>query len=135
MERHNTENNKKNDVLMKTLELKENENNSLKKENETLKEYNLVNLDGLNGQQLHELELKMLSNIKKLKEKKEQLTKDQLSQMQDESLCIICKDNKKNVAIEGCYHVDICDKCRDGLPRKNCPRCHTSFEKTILLNV
>merc|ERR1712150_130751 len=97
------------------------ENNALKQEMMELKETN---------KKLKELEDKMNENLQKLRRRREQL----LAQEKDKSLCILCYENKKCILIQGCNHLDICERCKNKLEPKKCPRCQETFKKTIKVN-
>ena len=92
-----------------------------------LREYKLENINGLNENQLKNLEERMKENLSKIKERREEL-------MENKSICIICKENPKNIVIQGCNHFDICETCKDNLPRNQCPRCQKAFKKTLKIN-
>ena len=148
MENKNKELEETNNAMIKFMEICTNDNTKLKQENNELKAkyvrlnmdvkvykeeikrlkmYKLGNINGLNDTELKEVEKTMNENLQKIKQRREEL-------IQDKSLCIICKDNPKDIVIQGCNHFDICDECKNGLPTKKCPRCQKPFKKTLKLN-
>ena len=60
----------------------------LKEDNESLKRYNLKNLDRLNVEQLRTLKLKMEHNLKQIRDRKESIREDQV-------LYILCLERRK----------------------------------------
>ena len=51
------------------------------------------------------------------------------SEEKNESYCIICLDNKKNIVFLPCAHFVSCMEC--GLSMKNCPVCRTKIQATV----
>ena len=98
-----------------------------KKEIELLKQYNLRNIETMNREKLQELENKMKNNLQEISQQRERM-------MDDSLLCIICFKNEKNVLIHGCNHFEVCSGCLVTLPKKECPRCHTPFANTTVIN-
>ena len=103
------------------------ENKEYKGTIKRLEHFDIGNLNELNNEKLKELEIKMTENVKKIREKRDQIK-------ENESLCILCYENKKCIVIQGCNHLDICEQCKDNLPSKKCPRCQKLFKKTLKLN-
>jgi serine/threonine protein kinase len=54
---------------------------------------------------------------------------------EDENNCCICMDNKRNILVQPCMHLCICNVCQSGLPNNECPLCRgpiTSLTKVHL---
>ena len=45
---------------------------------------------------------------------------------EDPKLCMIGTENPKN-----CRHFDMCEKCKNDMAPKKCPRCQKAFAKTV----
>ena len=133
-----------NDALKKDITKLKESNNTLQADNtklnkqikeyedkmESMKKYDLGNMRAINEIKLKQLEDKMNENLQKIRRKREEL----LEQEKEKSLCMLCYTNKKNILIQGCNHFDICEECKNNLPRKTCPRCQSPFKNTIKLN-
>ena len=133
--RHNSSLKQENNTLQTQLKARDEENNVLRIKIAKLnKEINLGNLHGLNEEQLKELEVRMTNNIKKMTENITKIRERKEELNQDKSLCMLCCQNKKCIVIQGCNHLDICEQCKNNLPRKKCPRCQSPFKKTIKVN-
>jgi L-lactate utilization protein LutB len=85
-----------------------------KSEIQTLKEPNRVKEQQMNGTQ-------NVPTSKKISK--------QESEEKNESYCIICLDNKKNIVFLPCAHFVSCMEC--GLSMKNCPVCRTKIQATV----
>ena len=96
--------------------------------------YNLDNIDALNQDELDELETALQNKINELKSGIESEIKAREDWIDDNLNCIFCSENRKNIIIEGCNHVDICDECESKLERKNCPRCGEPFKNVLKIN-
>eukprot|EP01083_Nonionella_stella_P145225 454683_1 len=105
------------------------------KENE-MRHHNKMNLynlqmeefDVLSLEQLNELELKLHSGLNMIKEARDRLLENKL-------YCIICLKNAKNMFIQECGHMDICNQCEQNLPSKVCPRCQKAFVNITKVNI
>ena len=74
-------------------------NDKYKKEIERLNNHKLGNINGLNQIKLDQLENTMIENLQRIKERRKEL-------IEDKTLCMICKDNPKNIVVQGCNHAD-----------------------------
>eukprot|EP01083_Nonionella_stella_P088729 247484_1 len=107
----------------------------LNKENE-MRHHNKMNLynlqmeefDKLSLEQLDELELKLYGGLNMIKEARDRLLENKL-------YCIICLKNAKNMFIQECGHMDICNQCEQNLPSKVCPRCQKAFVNITKVNI
>eukprot|EP01083_Nonionella_stella_P182332 655769_1 len=105
------------------------------KENE-MRHHNKMNLynlqmeefDVLSLEQLNELELKLHGGLNMIKEARDRLLENKL-------YCIICLKNAKNMFIQECGHMDICNQCEQNLPSKVCPRCQKAFVNITKVNI
>merc|ERR1712150_15465 len=122
---------KETNKTLKANNIKLNQDNEEYKDTmESMNRYDLGNMNVMNEVKLKELEDKMNENLQKLRRRREQL----LAQEKDKSLCILCYENKKCILIQGCNHLDICERCKNKLEPKKCPRCQETFKKTIKVN-
>ena len=111
---------------------------NLKEENVTLRmqltqiDIDTTNIDVLDEEELNELELKLQdkyqSNLQVIREARELLMDNKLR-------CSVCLTNQKNIVIQGCNHLELCDECEGQLERKICPRCDKIFKDVIKLNM
>eukprot|EP01083_Nonionella_stella_P167976 565884_1 len=99
----------------------------LQKEIEQLKNGD-VRYDTLNYEALDAMELRLQSQITKIKKAKERLLENKL-------YCIACLEKQKNIVIEGCNHLDLCHQCEQKLQPKICPRCQVPFTNVIKLKI
>ena len=54
---------------------------------------------------------------------------------EDSKDCVICIDRLKNVVfIDGCRHLEICNKCESDMDLKHCPRCNCKYSKIKLID-
>lgn len=56
------------------------------------------------------------------------------SQIIEEELCAICMENRRNLALDPCGHLYVCDQCEDDLrsqPEPKCPICMDPFRSTL----
>lgn len=78
----------------------------------------------------------ILSNVESLKNriiKRENEDSDDVETVDavpinDDTLCSICMDNKKNILLRPCKHLCICDSCNKYLEK--CPLCRTNISST-----
>ena len=109
-----------------------NDIDAYKKQIKVLKTYDLRNLeiDGLNEEQLKDLEVRAASNVTEIGKRKEELTNRKLQRLEETqhlSLCKGCMKREKNVMILDCGHSEFCSICLPGF--KDCPRCGQSFDQ------
>lgn len=55
---------------------------------------------------------------------------------QDEMLCIVCQDRRKEIVIQSCRHFVFCLRCENDYSarnptRKECPICRKEYKKTL----
>ena len=55
----------------------------------------------------------------------------QLSAIDEEHLCVICEDARKQVMILPCRHMCLCTKCADSHQIKECPLCRGKVESSM----
>lgn len=55
----------------------------------------------------------------------------QKSNDEDENLCVICEDGKKQVVLLPCKHMCLCKACADFDKIKECPLCRTKVESSM----
>ena len=92
-----------------------------------LKDYT-QNINALNIEQLDLLKQRFEYKLAKIAKAKEKI-------FESEVLCMICKDNQKNILIQGCNHYVICDKCENRLYRKRCPQCQKPYSNVIKVSI
>ncbi len=63
------------------------------------------------------------------------ISNEEQNEINDESLCIICKQNKKIYAVVPCGHLIFCESCREKYKSDECPICRSSIEKTLKIFV
>lgn len=61
----------------------------------------------------------------------EKLQLNSLSDVKDESLCIICLERLKCVALIPCGHVNCCVECSTSLSKSTCPTCRSQIKSTF----
>ena len=113
--------------MLTTLEGIATENNKLKKQFESVKDY-AVDIDGLNIEQLDALEIRLQHKMDQIKDTRKRL-------YESERCCVICMDNQRNVVIRGCNHLVICDGCEAQLESKKCPQCQKSYSNVLKLQM
>eukprot|EP01083_Nonionella_stella_P253004 871060_1 len=80
----------------------------------------------LNLEELNVLESELQSAINGIKDAKERLLENRL-------LCVVCLTNSKNMVLQPCGHLDVCNQCEAKLPSKICPRCQQPFTNVIAI--
>jgi hypothetical protein len=58
-------------------------------------------------------------------------TSEKKVKQDDQVLCVICMDNQRNILLDSCHHVCMCNKCYDKLQVKSCPICKKNIDKII----
>eukprot|EP01084_Bolivina_argentea_P177457 306867_1 len=76
--------------------------------------------DTLEIKELNELELKLHKAMNKIQKTRVRLIEHKFN-------CIVCLDKPKNILIEGCNHVVLCDHCEKKLNAKVCPMCQAPY--------
>eukprot|EP01083_Nonionella_stella_P186142 680714_1 len=80
----------------------------------------------LNLEQLNTLESELHNGLNVTKEARERLLENRL-------LCVICLTNSKNIVMQPCGHLDVCNECEATLPSKTCPRCQRPFNNCVAI--
>lgn len=69
--------------------------------------------------------------INAIEEKKS--TEDADEEKQNESRCVVCLENRKNVLILPCSHMCICTGCSDNKSLDKCPICRSTIEGKLIV--
>eukprot|EP01083_Nonionella_stella_P146841 462398_1 len=80
----------------------------------------------LNLEQLNSLESELQNGMNRIKKARDRLLENTL-------LCSICLANSKNVVMQPCGHLDVCNQCEPKLPSKTCPRCQQPFTHCVVI--
>eukprot|EP01083_Nonionella_stella_P042788 115505_1 len=80
----------------------------------------------LNLEQLNSLENELQNGMTVIKEARERLLENKL-------LCVICLTNSKNIVMQPCGHLDVCNQCETQLSPKTCPRCQRPFTNCVAI--
>ena len=94
---------------------------------DNLKDYT-QNINALNVEQLDLLKQRFEYKLNQIARAKEKI-------FENEVLCMICMDNRKNVLIQGCNHYVMCDKCEARLYRRKCPKCQKTYSNVMKIFV
>ncbi len=70
-----------------------------------------------------EIEQELLNKELLLKENQKVLG----SEEEEASLCVVCQDAKKVVALIPCGHVCLCEGCEHDLQKRRCPMCNKDY--------
>ena len=91
-------------------------------------EINPGNIQRLNLKQLNELERALSIAKKYVKQQRDE-------RLENKYLCVACLENEKNISIDGCCHVALCDKCEQKMQKKICPICRNPYNKITKLKL
>ena len=112
-----------------------------KKAREKLEEEDIINdiNDSItNIESINQEKKKLKQEKEKLKQEKEniELEKEKIKklekvfkQKEEDELCLICLDNKKNYMFEPCMHISICYECQLMYKKKICIQCRQPIKK------
>jgi len=120
--------------LSKEKEILQEDNHELKNEVQKYKRICGENVEGLSLEQLQQLVKQQEEVVAKIKEALSKVVSNKLDEIKGERMCSLCCEQEKNVMLNPCGHVKICDKCAEK-ELKRCPYCGKdieSFQKVYL---
>jgi len=80
---------------------------------------------------IHEKE-RVIEDKERIIEDKERIIEDR-ERIIDETLCVCCLENRRNVTFDKCAHLAFCDECERQNQSKECPICRTAYTRTKTL--
>ena len=83
-------------------------------------------LKTLTFDELDVLETKLLSAMTRIQSARQEMVENKLC-------CIVCFENPKNVVLQACGHLDLCQECHAKLSSKVCPRCQAPFDRVTVV--